>query len=487
MKTGRPSRRRLGALSFFYLTLCLTLRPPALQAQPPAERFIQERLTENLSLHEKERYLERELKEKAILVQAKKFLFDFGGWVDVNYTEFHNDDNDRGTKDIFDADLSIDTRLWVEGIFRPRLGGSYVYEHTIYAQFRNFYISRWPNEEQPAVQDDNNGPHVDLLYLDLDLQYANLRVGRQYLALGQGISYLNVHDGIQLKSKLQEWEGAGFVATTLPYEENIDFSVPGFDKKSERYFVGTELAWIPTERWRFYGYFLAQKDESNPDPATGQDFAYDSQYWSLGTTLSDFHGFSSWGEYILESGSSAVFGTNDRNPVLAQAFNLGLRYEFSWLTHPDFTLEYAYGSGDKDRVNVTNTEGGNRNGEDHNFLSFGYYPAGYALSPTLSNIQILALKSSVRPLEKVWQLKKFTIGVNGYFYWKDEVKGGIYDPDATQKGRTIGQEVDFTLYWPVLSDVIVSVRYGMFFPGSAYPATSDDPENYLSSTLTFSF
>lgn len=459
--------------------------PQILYAQTAQGRFAQERLIENRKVRELEKYRELEPREEAILAKTKKLLFDFGAWTDVTYTEFHDDDNSRREKDIFDADLSVDTRAWAKGILRPRLSGEYIHEHFLYVRFRNFYVSRWPNEEQPAVQDDNDGPHVDLLYAKLDLRYIQVRTGRQYLSLGQGISYSNVHDGIQVVGRLYNWELSNFVAKTLPHEENIDFSIPGFDKKSERYFVGTQLAWTPIQKLRFYTYSLIQKDESDPQPISGVDFAYHSQHWGIGSSLSNVFGFSSWAEYILETGTSAIFATPERSAVLAQAANIGMNYLFPFLTHPDITLEYAYGSGDKDRTSVTNTEGGNLRGNDNNFLPFGAYPAGYALAPTLSNLQIFRVGSSVRPLEKFWWLKNLKVGADSYFYWKDEVKGGIYDLDATLKGKDVGREVDVNLHWQVVSDITASIRWGIFFPTGAYPSGTNDPEIYLSTTFTF--
>jgi len=465
------------------VSLCLNQSTPF--AAEPSQRFIQERLVENQKLREMERYIRLAPKAEAILAKEKKLLLDFGGWTDVTYIEFHDDDNSGSTKDVFDADLSVDTRFWVQGIFRPVLDRDYIYEHSVFAQLRNFYISRWPNEEQPAAQDDNDGPHVDLLYADLDLKLAKVRFGRQFLILGQGISYSNVHDGIQVTSSFRNFEVASFFVRTLPHEENIDYSVPGFDKESDRYFTAAQLAWTPKQWARLYSYFLAQVDRSDPKPEIGQDFAYQSQYWGIGSTVSNLGGFSAWAEYILETGSSATFVTNDRENVLAHAVNVGAYYRFPFITHPDVTAEYSFGSGDKERTSVTNTEGGNLRGKDHNFLGFGYLPAGYALAPVLSNIQILRFGTSVRPLEKYWQLKNLSLGADAYFYWKHKELGGIYDVDATDGHFEIGQEVDFTLSWQITSDIITSVRYGVFFPGDAFPLTSNDPETYLSTTLTF--
>lgn len=456
--------------------------------QETSQRFVQERLTENLEFRQKQRYFEEAFPvKKAVTAKAQKLLLSYGGWVDVSYTDFHDDDNSDTEKDIFDADLSVDTRVWAKAVLRTDLEDDYLPEFSIYTRFSNFYISRWPNEEQPLVEDDNDGPHTDLLYLNLEFPDSELRIGRQYLALGQGITYSNVHDGLRLIGRIVDFELTSFAVKTLPHEENIDYSVPGFDKKSERYFVGNQLTWRPVDWGSIYGYMLAQHDESDPRPENGQDYDYHSQYWSIGATVSQLRHWSAWGEYILETGSSAVFGTSERSDILAHAFDFGTRYQFECLTQPDLSLEYAFGSGDKDRTSVTNTEGGNTTGKDYNFLSFGYFPAGYALAPTLSNIHILRAGTSLSPFDKFWQFQKLRFNIDGYFYWKDAPKGGIFDIDATAQSREIGSEIDFTLDWPILSDLIASVRYGIFIPGSAFPRQANSTETHLSTSLTFSF
>ena len=109
-----------------------------------------------------------------------------------------------------------------------------------------------------------------------------------------------------------------------------------------------------------------------------------------------------------------------------------------------------------------------------------------ALAPALSNLQVLRIAGSFRPLERFWQLKQLQAGADGYFYWKHRRLGGIYDVDAADDARTIGQVFNANLYWCVISDVIVSARFGIFFPGNAYPPEANDSEIYVSTVLTFS-
>jgi len=166
---------------------------------------------------------------------------------------------------------------------------------------------------------------------------------------------------------------------------------------------------------------------------------------------------------------------------------VGINYRSSWAMRPEFTLGFAYGSGDRDRVRVTNTEDGNLKGQDHNFLPFGVYPAGIALSPTLSNILILKVGSTFHPFVNFWRFKDLILGAEAFFYWKFAPKGGIYDIEATRTGVEVGQEFDLSFEWEIISDITLSADYGVFLPGNAFPIETDDLETYLTTSFTFSF
>ncbi|MCK5178598.1 MAG: alginate export family protein, partial [Candidatus Omnitrophica bacterium] len=151
------------------------------------------------------------------------------------------------------------------------------------------------------------------------------------------------------------------------------------------------------------------------------------------------------------------------------------------------SFEYAYGSGDSQRVSVTDTEGGNLSGDDNNFLYFGYFPAGYALAPRLSNIHIYRVGAYVNPFEKIRLLKNFNLGVDYFWYFKDKSGGGISDSEATADSHDIGSEIDLTVSWQVLSDLRWSLSYGYFMPGDAFLDSANDSDQYFSNSLTFTF
>jgi hypothetical protein len=153
---------------------------------------------------------------------------------------------------------------------------------------------------------------------------------------------------------------------------------------------------------------------------------------------------------------------------------------------PTVLLQYMYGSGDQDRQSTTDSLAGNQAGTDDNgFLSFGFVQTGYSLFPRVSNIHILRLGGTIRPLESVDWLHKLQVGVFGYWYRKAESQCPISDSRAFVNDADVGKEVDLTLRWRIYSDLGFSVNYGCFFPGEAYVETK--ARNFFSAGLTYAF
>ena len=192
-------------------------------------------------------------------------------------------------------------------------------------------------------------------------------------------------------------------------------------------------------------------------------------------------------EIIRESGRSYVFENNDKKDIDAWAGVFGIDYDLQTYSHPRVTFEYAFGSGDSDRMSVTDTQYGNSSGDDKNFLYFGYIPTGYALFPRLSNLHFYKVGVSFNPLEKQPLFKNFQLGVDYYRYYKDKSSGGIYDTEASQSDDDIGSEIDLTIRWQIFSDMSCSLQYGHFHPADAYPDSTKDSEDYFSISMALTF
>lgn len=423
--------------------------------------------------------------ELAVLKKEGRFLLDYGFWMNYLFTDYKNDDNDGTVEDTTDATHTLDPRFWIRATLRPPPEGSSQNEHSLYLRVKDKLTWRDPGDSNETF--DNNGPHVDYLFLSLDFNPVGLLLGRRLYGVGQGLAYSNVHDGGELQLAFPTWSIAGLVSRTLPHEDNLDESVPG-GKKSGRTFYGVEGKWLGIPSHGLYSYVLFQRDdgEERHENAT-QDFDYSSNYFAVGSEGKLLGNLRYAAEGILETGRSFAPTTNLKKDILAWATDVALTYDVQFPTQPTFYAEYAFGSGDADRTDVTDTLSGNSFGKDTNFLYFGYLPTGYALSPRLSNLRMFKVGIAIKPLEKIRFFKEVTASVDFYRFQKDEPQGGIFDTDATRNDRDVGTEIDATLSWPILSDMTLSVEYGHFKPGDAYPASTNDSTRYFSIGVTATF
>lgn len=424
--------------------------------------------------------------------QKSPWQVAYGGWVSSFFLHYVDLDNNKGKKEFLSSIWLQDLRFWY----------ALSYQNTwfMYTRMKQSYTNRGVNSSTyTGVGDDYNGPHLDVGYLRLNLHRDykipfDVTVGRQYLTLGRGIAYSDISDGVQMRSEFGPASLKLIATRTLPTQDNIDYSVPGFDKGGERTFGGAELAIILSQDHVIYGYLLMQKDEGseNPeDPAI--DYKYDSRYFGLGMsghwpgTVMDY-----WGEVIRETGiahADKVLDENVKAPVDAWAADVGFRLRPDWDLKPAFEGEWAYGSGESSRRNVTNTVDGVSYSNDENFLYFGDFFGGYALSPRLSNIHILKAGVSLKPFEWLSLLENVAVGGKYFLYRKDTAAGTISDTDANPGGTNadIGQEWNAYLYWKPVSSVFFSFRYGIFLPGEAYPLTANDNTHYFLTRVTVTF
>lgn len=421
--------------------------------------------------------------ELKILEGEERLRVDYGGWVSNRYEHLDDDDNDRTARDSLRYSLNSDVRVWMKAVLTPLYSPN---TYSIYVRMKNdtFWVRR-PEDTNKSF--DNNGPHLDYAYATLDVLPWTLETGRRYFNVGQGIAYGDVHDGIELSFASHFWTVKGFASHTLPHGSNADTSVPGFDKTSDRSFYGLEANSMLIPSQSFYGYYLVQQDESDPEPPDGNEYDYDSQYAGLGLQGKLTSRIHCWAELIRETGSGRVYATGEKKEINAWAADTGITWDFDTYAKPNLTAEYAFASGDPDRASVTDTRFGNSSGDDRNFLYCGYLPTGYALSPQFSNLYFYKISLSGKPWETLEAYQNLTLGVDYYQFFKSRKEGGISDADATESDNRIGSEIDCNLNWKILSDLSCTLEYGYFMPSAAYPAASDDAERYFSLDVRLTF
>jgi len=437
-----------------------------------------------LEEQEKIRELEKLKKEPE---KEKKINLKFGLWFSSTWRQYKNLDNDKSLDDWVKYTWLQDARIWMNMTFFNK--------HSAYLRIKDYYLRRGVGFGYSGIGDDNKGPELDMGYLKLSFKdYKNLpgdlTLGRQYIYLGRGIAYSNIHDGARINLYLKKFFAKFFYSRTKPREDNIDASIPGYDKNGKREFIGGEIAYSGIKNFVTYLYFLLQHDREDENTPQ-QNFNYDSQYLGWGFEGRGFNKkLEYWFEAIKEFGSSytdaLVVDLAEKN-IDAWAIDTGIRYRWEYILRPSLELEYAIGSGDKDRLYVTDTQGGNMEGKDKNFLYFGDFFAGYALAPRLSNLHIFKLDFSFKPLNYFKFGKGITTGFKYYLYRKEKAAGGIYDEEAYAKSHDVGEELNFYFYFRLHKNIYLSSRYGIFFPGGAYSDQQNSSTKYFYTSLVFTF
>ncbi|PKK90806.1 MAG: hypothetical protein CVV64_07970 [Candidatus Wallbacteria bacterium HGW-Wallbacteria-1] len=415
---------------------------------------------------------------------VRKDSLEWGGWLNVSYYAFDEEDNQQGKDDILDDLFNLDNRIWIK---KTTTTGNFFYLRTKTA-YRRFGWSRGITFDL----DDTEQLGIDMAYVDFGAGPKHrFRLGRQYLHLGRGLVYSNVHDALSWNGMFGNWSLSAFFSQSLPNENNLDYSVPGASDAQKRHFISVSGRYRTSRGSDYYLYYLTQRDNSTEKPEdNGQEYDYDSQYLGFGTEGLFSKDFQYYAELVREDGKSFARGQNTvREQIDAWAAILGTKYYSQARTHPVFSLEWAFGSGDGDRNNVLTTANGNLAGtKDRNFLYFGSYDGGSALAPRLSNMSILRLGFSFKPFEKYWRFKDFTFSAIYSDYTRLRENGAISDLEATIPGVSdIGKEIDLYVKWRIFSDLSLNMNFAKFDPGDAFAVGTRDSETLFMTSISFNY
>lgn len=332
----------------------------------------------------------------------------------------------------------------------------------------------------------------------------NLKAGRQFVHWGSGATLSNVLYAGLLDVELADFNFTGLLGLT-PSSGTIDWdgSRPGFDSDTDRAYFGGMIEYRGFASHRPYFSALVQRDHNERDEHTFRtpifnyhtEFDYDSEYWAIGSRGTFGPRLYYRAELIYETGEglSSSFDRNTAAPVAQTREDIeawaGI-FSLTYLLRDDhdtrFDLEVAGGSGDDDRLDSSDTFGGNESGTtDRAFNSLGYVNTGLALAPDLSNLLSIRLGASTSPRQIGTHSDWLRLGVNGFLFFKN-------DEDAPLNVRTssetfIGGELDFAVDWRITSDLSASLRYGIFLPSDAIPDCQDDPRHFVYAGVTYAF
>lgn len=438
---------------------------------------------------QQQRQLDDELQKQRQGLAPLESLLDwqFGGWID--YYLFDFDDGIQSSRFSQRPGLAVWTRLRMDD-------GA----HEIFARLRLNYTYFRPGDEIER-QEDWFGPEFDQLWYQIDVGKAfrltkpsdpiqlKARIGRQTVTFGTGYALDLPMDAVLLDAKLGDLRAQGLFGRAIRNYPNIDQSPP-VHSHQDRLFYGVQLAYERWQRHVPFVYAVWNNDRTKEWPHTQwlQHYQYDSYYLGTGMRGELMHNLNYWFEGVYEGGRSyGDGGFKWQDNIEAWAWDVGVEKLFDVPTRPRLSFEYMYASGDGDRLfSPTNAAGGNRCGTpDTSFVGFGFRDAGIALAPTLSNLHVWRVGGALAPLERWEFFRNLEIGSNWFLYHKNQSRGAISDPTATQFAGYVGWEMDYFINWRLASDLSWTIRWGTFFPGDAY--TDQGARHFLFSGITWSF
>ena len=408
----------------------------------------------------------------------KRVVFDWGGWFRTSvwdirdYVDRNLDEHGDGRRTLRRQQLRLWGQLNLDNV------------HRIYSRGRLDYLD-WNNGSSFGGDDsDLYGPKLDRLWYDFNLRRAllaqgqepgeydfSMRLGRQYVEWGTGLALSTPLDAVVVEGSWRNCSATGLLGMSVAHAYNIDSSFPDNSMESRRYW-GVLLKYEGCRDHEPFAYFFAQDDQDAGSVRNGQSFGYDSNYTGLGSRGRFFHRDLQYScEFVVETGQNyARGGTDRRQNISAWAFDTELRYLFQDGRDSQVLIEYLLCSGDPDRGDSpSNTVGGNRwHTNDSSFVGWGYRNTGLALAPRLSNLGMVRLGFSTFPAKHIKLFEKLLAGTDLFVYHKQRGDAVISDDLSTQDDKFVGAEIDFYMNWRLASDVAWTVRYGVFFPGSAF-------------------
>lgn len=411
---------------------------------------------------------------------------EVGGWVTITGLDLRDDDHNARKPDDIRTVLIKDFRVWVGGEITPEL------HYYVRGRKLDFDFDTRPGVPEPDLSLQES-VELDLGYLDWnpDSHWA-IRAGRQFTYVGRALVLSADLDGASVAFSEGPWRTRVFAGSSLHRDPNLDSSIVGFDKgTAKRHFYIAETSHTWRSGTRGYAYYMAQQDDSRSNSAAQRvfDFDYNSTYAGGGVEGSFHPLLNYYLEAVHEGGRMFADMPKKRVSIDADAALAGLLYYPRWEWHPLITLEGAFGSGDPARSSVTGTFGGKLTATpDQNFMYFGTYDGGLALSPRLSNLGVMRFGYQVKPFpHEGRRLPGLLVGGKVSTYWKNENSGVISDPLATLAAHHVGSGLDLFVAYRPFSDLSVLGQYGNFVTGSAYAPGAQDTTHrvLLTSTLTF--
>lgn len=424
---------------------------------------------------------------------AERSVLDVGGYAALSYVNL-NDSNDNSRR-LWQPEVALYGRSVIDGA------------HTFFVRARFQYQAFSEGDSFDGRGDDWTTPFVDRYWYEFDMRRAaaayegrtisgniNLRVGRQFVDWANGLVLSENLYAIRPTFEINRFTIEGLAGVTPGDQSVTDFdaSWKAYDDDVTRGWFGGRLIYSTRGGDDFYTFFIHQadyNDDRDPRLPIGDvEFEYNSSYLGFGSDGSFTNDLLYVAEFVYQFGDSQsdpLRGAQTEEDISAWAARGQLTYLLgdSWNTR--FEYENIFASGDSDRLTTSDTVGGNRSGStDEAFNSMGFVNTGLAFSPSLSNIMTFRVGVSTFPFTTIDGFQQFQVGVDLFALNKMDSSAPIDEP--TDDERFLGFETDFFLNYRITSDLAVTARYGLFFPGAAI-ATETDTRHFVFLGVTLSF
>jgi hypothetical protein len=400
-----------------------------------------------------------------------------GGWITPVIIDQREGSNTL-TSSVNILKLYLKTYLWKQSYF-------YIRGKDAFTRYLTQEGDTYGGLDQP-----DNHYDLDLAYISMMTpnRVFNLSLGRKFYLLGTGLLLNGRGDGgeVNFHSRYLGIQLLGLYTGLLKEEDNpYQLDSDELTEDGKRVFAGGKVdLYLFNQTLYFLG--LVQMDKGDEDPAT--PINYNSQYYGVGIKGSLLEGLTYHGEFIYEMGESYLYNSNQKEDIKAFAGIFNLYYFFRAPVNPVLIVQYAYGSGDSDRLDHRTTDS-NTSGEDNGFLSFGTYVGGYALRPPLSNLHVVRGGFSVSPFSGSGNnvLRRMAFIAKYSLYRKDKAEAPIGSGEAVENSSNVGQGIDASLRWRIFHDLSFFLNYAVFLPGDAYASTEDDNKSFMMAGLNISF
>lgn len=408
---------------------------------------------------------------KALTVRQRPFSLGYGGWITPLYIDEIEGDT-RLSVSQTTARLWFDAGLWQNSSLYIRVMDRYQYVLTM----DNL------EDSEDDIKESENVLELEMAFLrwSSDNNMFRVSLGRRYFSVGTGLVLNGRGDGAELGIYTPVVDIIAFGAYTglLNKDENpYNLSERDIDDGAKRVFSGGVLE-KHFGNQTFYMFGVVETDLAEDDDAVKS--RYNAEFYGVGIKGYMGGSVSYYAETIYETGTSYKDNSAEERSINAHAGLLGMDVYIRSAMLPVISLQYAYGSGDKDKGD-NNSPTGNTNGDDTGFMSFGTFQGGYGLRPSLANLHVFRAGFAVAPF---WNsakpaLKRMTFIAKYSYYLKYYSSGVINSGEAPLDDRDVGHGVDLALRWGIFYDLTLFVNYGLFLPGAAYESNDNNPRNFI--------